>query len=185
MKRMLGLLLVGAAISGCSSTEEVAKAECAFPDKSVAPSWYCDKSVETEQPHYFYIGSSSAQADQATKERLAVSNATVKLSQEIDSSITSLITEREKINSSAGMSVSKKLVEISNTLMTDTKLTGVRHYESALDESGQLWVLVGISRGDYFDIRQRVIAESLDTLESESLTSAEQNEVSSLKSLLN
>ncbi|GEA51459.1 hypothetical protein VIN01S_22630 [Vibrio inusitatus NBRC 102082] len=185
MKRILGLALIASALTACSSTEEVAKADCAFPDKSEAPSWYCEKATSTAQPSYFYLGSSSLKAEPSTQERLAVANATVKLSQELDSSITSLVNEREQINTSAGVSVSKKFVEISSTLMTDTKLTGVRQYESAVDESGQIWVLVGISQADYLDIKQRVIAQSIEDLQQQPLTDAEQTEVFSLKSLLN
>ncbi|MFA0083665.1 hypothetical protein AB4383_16770 [Vibrio breoganii] len=185
MKKLLMVALVAIGVVGCSSTPETVKVDCAFPDKSDAPNWYCDKQVPTDQPYRFYISSSDAKTGYSTQERLAISNATVKLSQELDSNIASLVSEKERLTTNSGITLSKKLTEISSTLVSDTKISGVRHYETAEDASGHLWVLVGISELDYLETKQQLLARSIQTLEQEPLSAPEKEELVSLKSLLN
>ncbi|MBY6186134.1 LPP20 family lipoprotein [Marinobacter hydrocarbonoclasticus] len=163
MKKLLLPLLVGTALTGCASNEEVALA-CTFPDaaETAAPNWVCDEVVEG----YALTGVGYAKQNPAGigfMKEVAANDGRVKMAQAFRTRVAATFRQSVVAAGSDGDESTETLIEAASRNVTEQALSGARILKSRTSPSGALYVLVGMSEADY----ERTMKEALKASKSQ------------------
>ncbi|GAA4872272.1 LPP20 family lipoprotein [Ferrimonas pelagia] len=155
MKKLVAAMMALGLVA-CSSTP---KFVCTFPDSNeVAPEWMCPESQEERADMILATGSYEAsKASYAHRERMAMQNARANLVLEVNARMavsdsssegTERVGNKEQVVAADGSS---------GTTVTEAELAGTRMLGRVSEDSGRLWVLVGIPQSQLLQARERVL----------------------------